>query len=172
MATQMHNQAIATRSTSSLFTSIYGFMRILVADSDHLYISDNIMKGLGKTHQARQNIEVNSTVMQEIFFFTFGTVVRAYGPEVILPPLFRQRYQCPTYTIPTIAPLSVPSPLEYFVSHIGTWVMGSSAWARAWAWNLAFRVCGSWVITYAKDLAVLGISGKFTTENRRQALYS
>jgi hypothetical protein len=163
----MHTQAIATRSRSCLFTSLYGFMRIAIADTGTLDISPNLMSQTGNTDSARRDLNVNFRIMQEFFFFVFGSVVMTYGPDKILPPKFRQEYQNPTYTKlkEASSPLTFP---RFFAQYIRDRLLGT----KAWAWNLALKMFGGSLITFAAEIEVPSLPGKFKRVNNRQAVLS
>jgi hypothetical protein len=158
----MHTQAMAGLARSSMFTCLYGFMRIAVAENDWLHISDNLTKGTGENDAQRRNLDVNLRIVHEMFFFVFGSVVRAYKPGVILPPSFRQRYHSPTYTeaTPVASPLSLPQHL--------TQLIGVSVWGvKAWVWKIMLQVCGASLLTCAGNFSVPSLSGTFKRRTQR-----
>lgn len=164
----MHNQAMATESKSSMFTSLYGFMRVVVADAKTLHISPNIMIGTGSDDSHRRKIDVNSKIMQEIFLFIFGAVVRTYSREVILPPSFLREYHDPAYTqiIPPQPSFSLQQRLIHYTSSIGTQVLGT----KALVWSLVLKVCGAQLLTYAADFEIPSVLGLFERHDNRQVV--
>ena len=166
----MHTQAVNSASKSVLFTSLWGFLRVAAADSEHLYLSDNIMVHTGDNDEPRRSIDTNEIIMQELFFFLFAAVVKAYGSEVMLPPDFQNLYQNPSYTeiiTPPAQPFSLPRFFTKLSSSIGRWLLQK----KAWVWQLAFRVFGGKLIKYVSDFEVLSIEGVFKRHNERKVFF-
>ena len=162
----MHVQASNSGSASAAFTSLWGFFHIVTADHKHVYISDDRMLNTGRDDKSRQSIENNYIIMEELFFFIFAAVVKAYGSEGMLPPGFRETYQNPSYThiIETPAlPFSFPNYLIHLSPSIGGWLLQK----KAWFWQFVFRVCGGQLFKYVSDFKVLSIEGVFKRHNER-----
>jgi hypothetical protein len=164
----MYTQAETTRSKSSLFTSLYGFMRVAIAQPNLLHISPNIMIG-DKDDSARRDINVNSNIMKECFLFIFGSVVRSYGPEVILPPLFRQDYRNPTFT--ELIPQPSSSSLQRGLTQLSSSVRSQLSSTKAWFWSLALQVCSAQVLACTANFAVPFLSGNFERLDNRQVFF-
>jgi hypothetical protein len=150
-------------SRSSLVTNLYGFMRVVVADPELLYISENVTRGLGENDKQRRDREVNFKIVEEIFFFIFSSVVDTYGTDVILPPSFREQWKSPTYTKLIPLPARQLSMWEYLTmdlrSQIGEWLLGG----KAWVFKLALQVFGGRVLMYAVNFSVPSLPGIFKT---------
>jgi hypothetical protein len=164
----MYNQATISLSKSSLFSSVYGFMRIGAVEDGNpsiLHISENL--SLGDDEDRRRELATNLRIVNELFFFVFGTVVQAYDPNVILPPTFRQAYKNPTFTIPIINPPPQQLSLPKYLLDLGfSFALGT----HAWLWNLALQVCGAWLLLYANAFSISAFAGTFQRSNARQGL--
>lgn len=161
----MHTQAINTSSRLTLFTSLYGFMRIAAAGDEWLHLSNNVMKGTGDSDELRRQLRVNLRIVQEFFFFVFGAVAEAYGAQVILPPSFLQEYKPPTYTqFNSLA--SALTLQEYLRELIGVKLFR----VQHWAWKMVLKICGPRLLTYGGSFCVPNIHGTFKRHNQRQAV--
>ena len=125
----------------------------------------------GDNDEPRRSINTNFVIMEELFFFLFAAVVKAYGSEVMLPPDFRNHYQNPSYTeiiTPPALPFSLPRFFTKLSLSIGGWLLQK----KAWVWQLAFRVFGRQLIKYVSDFEVLSIEGIFKRHNERKGFFS
>lgn len=160
----MHSQASVTGSMSSLFTCLYGFMRIGVAEGTFLHMSPNLTSDFGLEDASRRNIENNYIILKEIFFFVYGATVTHYTPQIILPPT-RQPYVNITYAKPIPPPsnFSLPLGLQALISPIYATLLGM----KAWAFQLALRVCGPQLLAYAAGFEVSSVPGVFSSLTKR-----
>jgi hypothetical protein len=126
-------------------------MHVSIFQPDLLHISPNIMIG-DKDDSACRDINVNLNIMKECFLFIFGSVVRSYGPEVILPPLFRQDYRNPT--LAELIPQQSSSSLQRGLTQLSSSVRSRLSSTKVWFWSLALQVCCAQVLAYKANFSV------------------
>jgi hypothetical protein len=121
-----------------MFTCLYGFMRIVVAENDSLYVSPNITEETRDNETDRQDMEVNLRIVKKMFFFVFGAVVRTYGAAVVLPLPFRQEYKSPSYTERmSVAPASLlPESLTQSIGVLTESIEVRLSGLKTWAWKI------------------------------------
>jgi hypothetical protein len=157
----MYTQADNTVSKSSLFTSVYGFMRVAVAQPGLLYISENRMSDSQGSDAPRRTVETNRMFLDHLFYFIFSAVAESY--EGVIPNSYRDRFLNTSHTLPPPSPLSLTQQFLQATSASSRWLRGT----LSLAWKIAFRLCGSFMVTNAASFRLPSLPGVFKRHENR-----
>lgn len=160
----MYIQAEVSASKWTLFTSVYGFMRVAVANSGTLYLSENLMGDSQGSDAPRRTVETNLVFLEHLFYFAFGAVVQSY-PDII-PPSTRALYSNVSHTLPLQPPPSLTQRFLQSRSAPLAWLQGT----MSLAWKIAFRLCGSYMVTHAATFSLPSLPGVFRRHGSRSVV--